>query len=73
MSASKSCGAPVFWCETENGKRIHNNLRRDTDGNVTIVGGNKGQKMPLAVVGQPGEGTHTSHFATCPQAADHRR
>jgi hypothetical protein len=40
-------------------------------GNVRLVE-NPG-KHPTAVYLSPGEGTHVSHFATCPQAAQHRR
>jgi hypothetical protein len=40
-------------------------------GNVVI--GRSLLNEPVAFVVEPGEGTHVSHFATCPQAKEWRR
>lgn len=72
MSACRSCGAEVFWAVTTSGKRMPVDAEpvQGTEGNVYIVEGDP----PLAVVGTHTEGpTYTSHFATCPQASQHRR
>lgn len=65
----KSCGAPIRWARTAgSGKPIPLNEAR------TVVlrelpGQTAGDGTPIVetVVG------HQSHFATCPQAAEHRR
>jgi hypothetical protein len=66
MAVCKSCGAPIEWAHTKNGKRVpldpgtaeNGNLRLDDDGVVHHA---------------PGEGDRVTHFATCPNAKAHRR
>lgn len=77
MSACNSCHAPVIWAETRTGKRMPVDTRPHPDGNVRIVAHPSGVQMaevlgPLEVAAaeQP---LHRSHFATCPNAAQHRR
>jgi hypothetical protein len=42
----------------------------DSGGNIRLE--HHGDEV-LAVYVQPGDGTHVSHFATCPNAEEHRR
>jgi hypothetical protein len=75
----RSCGASILWVRTERGNRMpmdatpvpegtrHTYVLRD----VTSPWG------PLAIAAAsdelPGEVYYGSHFATCPNAAQHRR
>lgn len=88
-SHCESCGRIIKWCVTQAGERMPVDDEPHEHGNIVIEppkvpGGN-----PIAIVTQrrvPGqEGLFTdsitdetrpryrSHFATCPNAAEHRR
>jgi len=62
-----SCGAFIVWFRTATGKSMpvdpnpvdNGNLKLDDSGRLVVV--------------KPGEGTHVSHFSTCPQAGQHRK
>lgn len=79
MSACRSCGAAVVWGLTKTGKRMPVDAAPVIGGNVVMVAGNDGPE--LLVLAKPeverrrglGLPTHTSHFATCPHAAGHRK
>jgi hypothetical protein len=69
-----ACGASIFFAQTERGKRIPidwdpvdgGNIR--LDGQMAVVESKRSRGMaPL-----DGGPRYTSHFATCPQAADFR-
>lgn len=66
----KSCKAPIRWVHTANGKRMPLNADPVPDGNITIRDG-------IAHTGQPelfdDKERFTSHFVTCPFAAQHRK
>lgn len=77
-SSCGSCGAAVVWCETSKGKRMPVDAEPYDGGNVEIV--EVRGAAPLAVVhGDTGMATldgsprYRSHFATCPNADQHRR
>ena len=53
----RSCGAPITWLRTRSGKR----MPADDPGRVLT----ENQLFDLKA--------HVSHFATCPQAAAHRK
>lgn len=57
MSACRSCAAPIVWIRSPVGKAI------PCDPAVIVVVTDQGQVVRGRV----------SHFATCPQAAQHRR
>lgn len=63
-----SCGAPIVWALTEKGKR----MPLDADAGATegvryrVVDGD----AIRCVDNEPG---HISHFATCPNSAQHRK
>lgn len=61
MSACKSCGAPIVWAVTLTGKR----MPLDEKPEKRFVLDRDGKCSLLY--------TYTSHFASCPQAAQHRR
>ncbi len=68
MSAKqcKSCGKPILWATTPAGKAMPLDAESETwwllEGGVAI-----GESRCRGVV------VHRSHFATCPQAGEHRR
>jgi len=72
----RSCGAPIIWCLTRNGKRMPVDANPDPDGNIAIVA-RVGNAPPAIEIlntrrsesfdaGEP-------HFATCPNSATHRK
>lgn len=71
--ACSSCGAPIVWAITEAGKRVPLDAKpiriaivaRDNDGAEILDNG--------ARVIARGENGYVSHFATCPNAAAHRK
>ncbi len=73
MSAShcRSCGAPIIWAETVNGRRMPLDEDPDPDGKFVL---DETREPPLATFAptDPGE-RFQSHFATCPDSDKHRR
>lgn len=69
MSAKcKSCGAPIIWRVTEGGKSIPVDAEPSADGNL-IFFGTSAHPVPKLWTGD----RYKSHFATCPNAAKHRK
>lgn len=74
----KSCNAPIRWCVTEGGKAMPVDLMPVRGGNITLR--DEGVRT-VAVYVQPllepeedkGRPHYVSHFATCPNATQHRR
>lgn len=65
-----SCGAPIVWATTVNGKAIPLDPEPTTFGNLVVVDGiarppRIGDDVPFL--------QYVSHFATCPNAAVHRK
>jgi hypothetical protein len=72
-----SCHARIRWALTGSGKRIPVDRDPVPDGNLFYVGDEDGPPT-VAVITKgrrppPGADRYTSHFATCPNAASHRR
>lgn len=72
----RSCKKPIIWAVTEAGKRMPVDVESSALGNVRLR--ERDGDVPLAVVLKPAEmfgktGLRTSHFVTCPDAADWRR
>lgn len=59
MSACRSCGAPITWMITNTGKTM------PVDGLIQGQPAEPNMKFDPKV--------HVSHFATCPNAAKHRK
>ena len=78
MSRCKSCTAEVFWARTASGKMIPIDADPVEGGNVHIVTRRvDGTPATVRVASQeelahPGYDTYVSHFATCPDAREHR-
>lgn len=78
MAACRSCKAPITWAITENGRKIPLNRGPDPAGNLTKTGATVSglPEVHYRTRGdedRPEETRYTAHFATCPEAARHRR
>lgn len=74
MSAAtcRSCGASIVWATTPSGKVMPLDAFCSTVGTIRLNADGSCTVMP-ALARVPGEPLHTSHFATCPDAAAHRK
>ncbi len=72
-----SCGAEILWAESKNGFAMPIDPTPVEDGNVVLHAPDDPRESPLARVLKKGEHApmprFTSHFATCPDAAEHRK
>lgn len=77
MSRCRSCDAEIVWAETVNGKKIP----LDAGHHLRGVRVKRDDPLILADEGDVRAGnaviravpTYVSHFATCPNAAEHRK
>jgi len=70
MSTCRSCNAPILWARSAKGKRRPMPLDPEPvpGGNVELVDGEAWVVKP-----DPNVPRYVSHFATCPNAGQHRR
>lgn len=67
----KTCSAPIIWCDTKNNKLMPVDAEPNASGDFVVVNGRtwkateEDRKLRREL--------HTSHFATCAQANDHRK
>lgn len=88
MSTCRSCGAEVVWVETEaTAEKPGRKMPLDADpdkpgkalrvagGNIVPTGARTGDGTPIAryIPSNPDVLACRSHFATCPNASQHRR
>ncbi len=82
MTTCRSCGAPVLWAVTAAGKRIPLDPEPQPDGNVVIasevhprtsVECVHAEVVPARSAIHPDRLRYQAHFASCPNAAQHRR
>ncbi len=66
VSSCRSCGASIEWALTTNGARIPLDVDERPDGNLILDDDHRAHTTP------PGTGNRVSHFATCPNASEHR-
>lgn len=77
MPSCRSCGAEVIWTVTKTGKKMPVDAKPDPDGKLIVWKNDAGvharyeDDAPAFVQNRPSR--FTSHFATCPQAQQHRR
>lgn len=75
----RSCGAPIRWVETENGRRMPIDPEPYTGespaGLFVLRERERAPSLAIATppLAFPGEPLFRSHFATCPNAKEHRR
>lgn len=73
MSTCSSCGAPIIWATTTNGKSMPVDPDPHPAGNVTLTDALfPGTPPEATVTAGPIAGGHRSHFVTCPHAATWR-
>lgn len=71
-SACRACGAEMIWTFTESGKRMPLDAEPSSEG--TFVTEMRGKDLYAVYVKRGSDpDARTSHFATCPSAADFRR
>lgn len=70
----RSCGAAIIWAKTESGRSMPLDAEPvdPTRVNTTCIL-DRGVARFGAIDGPSGEPRYVSHFATCPNAARHRR
>jgi hypothetical protein len=71
MSVCKSCDAPIRWVKmAATGKSMPLDVQRSASGNIVLD-----EKTGLGGFALPGDERprYVSHFATCPNAKQHRR
>lgn len=79
MAECRSCGAPILWGETKAGKKMPIDAESSPSGTVRYRSGVGGATLefltPLEAAAARLDGIklHTSHFATCPHADEHRK
>jgi len=62
----RSCGAQIEWTLTAKGRRMPLDVDERADGNLVVDDAHRAVSVPA------GTGNRTSHFATCPNAGEHR-
>lgn len=74
MSQCRSCDAEILWCKTLKGKSIPVDPDPVKGGNLELVL-QSATKPPRVVIhtSDPNITRHISHFATCPNAKEHRK
>lgn len=70
----RSCGAWILWARTFAGK---SKIPLDAEpaaekGNVVLTNRHLADGTVIVEMVPPGQGTHVSHYATCPQADEWR-
>lgn len=66
-SRCRSCNAEIIWAVTATGKRMPVDAAPSANGNIHLEG------TTAIVLDEPVDGARTSHFATCPNADQHRK
>lgn len=67
-----SCSASIFWARTGSGKAIPIDAAPTPTGNVELDG-DTAKSWGTSHEWPEGAVRYTSHFATCPHAAEHRK
>lgn len=79
MSACRSCGAQVLWVKLVPTNRLNPlDPTPSRSGNIRMLGVRKAvarvlSKADLETAALASEDLYTSHFATCPNAKQHRK
>jgi len=79
LNRCSSCGAPLVWIPTKNGKWMPCNAglipyKSNPDGKqILITDWGEAVRCDLTFEGEPTGKARMSHFATCPHSREHRR
>jgi hypothetical protein len=71
VARCSSCGAEIEWAETRAGNKLPLDVGSFEDGNILVAEHFDGRV--IATVTRTGGGDRRSHFATCPNAGEHRK
>lgn len=77
MNTCRSCDASIVWADTSSGSRMPVDAEPVPDGNLVLTYPSPGRALALVV--DPAQlllddpPRYRSHFATCPNADQHRR
>jgi hypothetical protein len=71
----RTCKAPIYWAATALGKSAPFDAKPNPEGGWWLARKPGGQTVATVAPPheQPARNRYTSHFATCPNAAQHRR
>lgn len=72
LSTCGSCAAPVIWAVTVTGKTMPVDPTPAEDGNLWLVKGKGDAPVALKAGDHVQPERYKSHFATCPNADQHR-
>ena len=72
VSVCRSCGASILWAATASGRSTPLDAGPHPEGNL-YLDGDVARVAVAARAAPEGAPLYRSHFATCPQAARHRR
>jgi len=67
----KSCGKEVWWAQTVHGRMMM--IEENPKGKIGIINGRAQVLKEGDMFADYPDKLYTSHFATCPHAAQHRR
>lgn len=75
MTKCKSCGKPIQWIKMASGKMMPRDagLYMLKSGETGLFVTDDGHVERVTQTGRDVQGGHLSHFATCPQANEHKR
>lgn len=65
MAQCKSCGAPIIWAETPNGKKMPLDAKPEKRAVLTVSASDK----TVAQI----QSTYMPHWSSCPNADAHRK
>ena len=72
LAKCRSCKKPIFWVVTEQGNKMPVDSQSTADGNIIFIN-RLAHVLRKDEVVPEGEKRWISHYATCPQAAEHRK
>lgn len=77
VARCRSCNRPVYWAKTRGGKSMPVDAAPAPDGNIFLSVSKATGALSAIAIGPgtarpPGRNRYTSHFATCPNADEHR-
>jgi hypothetical protein len=73
MAECRSCGAEIVWARTPSGKLMPLDPERVLGGTIELDPDEDASLVTRFVGKRDGQPHYVSHFATCPQASQHRR
>jgi hypothetical protein len=73
LGRCKSCQRQVRWVKTAEGRNMPLDVSPSPDGSIMVLADGRSRVVPVAERAQCVAPLFKAHFATCPNAASHRR